>query len=361
VGGARAELTGAVEWASDHYLFDVRATLPPMPCQTAMGAIPSDLLAEVSGFSWSGNMGGFLRAQIDSRNLRDTELELRVADGCAFVNVPVMADLRRVEGPFTHRVLEPDGTYFEMTTGPGSGNWTSIHTISPFFLHAVLAHEDASFFAHHGFAPWAIRGALVRNLEARRYVQGASTITMQLAKNLFLHREKTLARKVQEALLTWWLETALDKRAILELYVNIIEYGPGIYGITEAARHYFGRHPSELSPVESAFLANILPNPPAYHGQYERGHLSESMTNRVRAFLQHMFNRERIDQAALDYGFAELATFRFHRGSDGPPTARGITGAATPLPFESFVPPDDAWSTDEGWDEWGESLETESP
>ena len=122
--------------------------------------------------------------------------------------------------------------------------------ISPYFVHAVLAHEDAGFFSHHGFSEMHIRSALIRNLQEGRYVVGASTITMQLVKNVFLHREKTLARKIQEVLLTWWIERVMPKRDILELYLNVIEYGPGIYGIRRGARHYFNRLPAQLSPAE---------------------------------------------------------------------------------------------------------------
>jgi monofunctional biosynthetic peptidoglycan transglycosylase len=239
-----------------------------------------------------------------------------------------------------------------MTTGPGSGNWSSIYQISPYLVHAVLAHEDASFFSHSGFAPWAIRKALAKNLTQGRFVQGASTISMQLAKNLFLHREKYLARKVQEVLLTWWLETALDKPQILELYLNIIEYGAGLYGITEAANLYFGLEPEDLTPAQSAFLACVLPNPKLYYGQYERNELSESLRNRMRRLLTHMHARGRIDQQALDYGLAELDTFRFHQQGDPLPEPPQVTGSTGPLPFATSQTT--GWT--EGWEQYADEA-----
>ena len=159
-----------------------------------------------------------------------------------------MADLRRFHMPFMHSVLEPNGAEFQMETGPGTPNWAYIEDISPFFVHAVLAHEDAGFFIHRGFSMLHVRNALVRNLKERRYVVGASTITMQLVKNVFLHREKTLARKIQEVLLTWWIERVMEKRDILELYLNVIEYGPGVYGIRNGAQPL-------LQPLAVAALA----------------------------------------------------------------------------------------------------------
>ena len=101
-----------------------------------------------------------------------------------------------------------------METGPGTPAWTPIELISPFMVQAVVAHEDGRFFTHHGFARARDRrGAVAQPQGARRFKFGASTITMQLVKNVFLHRDKLLARKVQEALIVWWLEQQWDKRA----------------------------------------------------------------------------------------------------------------------------------------------------
>ncbi len=362
MGDAQLDFTGALELGLDRYLVDVDATLPPTDCNAAVHAIPADLLGELAGFSLDGRIGGHARAHVDSTDLEHLSLDLDVNDGCVFQTVPALADLGRVRAPFLHRVQEPDGSWFEMTTGPGTLAWSSIYATSPFLVHAILAHEDGAFFHHHGFSVGSIRDALERNLRAGSYVYGASTITMQLAKNLFLHREKYLARKVQEVLLTWWLESALEKADILELYVNVIEYGPSIYGLRAAAEHYFGRDPSELSPAESAFLACILPNPKLYHGQYERDEISPSMKNRMRNLLTHMHARGRINQAALEFGLAEVDTLRFHHEGDPPVQPRVIAGDTTPLPLLGGTarwadwPDDDAggWGggvDDEGWDD----------
>jgi membrane carboxypeptidase/penicillin-binding protein PbpC len=288
-----------------------------------------------------GNIAASLTTRIDSRDLPHTTLQIHVADTCSFTSWPAMADTARFAGPFDHHVEEPDGSVFEMTTGPDTEAWTPIAEISPFLVHAVLAHEDASFFEHSGFAPWAIREALIRDLTAGRYVAGGSTITMQLVKNVFLHREKTLARKIQEVLLTWWLETRMDKEHILELYLNVIEYGPGVYGIRHAAEHYFGRSPADLSPAESAYLALILPNPPAFHEQYVAGEIPRAFRNRIANFVRVCGARGRYDEAAVAYGVAEAETLSFHREGDPPPPARTTEGAVASIPqiqFFSTVP-----------------------
>jgi membrane peptidoglycan carboxypeptidase len=175
---------------------------------------------------------------------------------------------------------------------------------------------------------------LVRNLQEGRYVVGASTISMQLVKNLLLHREKTLARKLQEVLLTWYMERAMDKRDILELYLNVIEYGPAVYGIRNAAQHYFGRMPSELSPAEGAFLATILPSPKRYHEYYERGALSTSGAERVRALLRRLLERGSCDQATLAYGLSEVEHFHFVKEGQAP-IPRVLEGRCAPLPYQT--------------------------
>lgn len=346
LGDAQAELSGSLEWPEDHFLVDVRATLPPTDCNTAVGAIPADLLAETNGFTFRGSIGGRVTAHVDSRDLDATELDVRIADGCTFVTVPSVADVGRFSSAFVHHVVEPDGTQFTMETGPDTLSWTPISQISPFLVQAVLGHEDGGFFRHSGFSVPSIRLALIRNLREGRYVYGASTITMQLVKNVFLHREKTLARKVQEVLLTWWVESAMEKSAILELYLNVIEYGPEVYGIRDAAMHYFGRSPALLGPAESAYLATILPNPKAFHSHWEDNELPDRHRRRLARFVRTLGSRERYDERAVEYALSRLEDFRFHRPGDPvslPDEDRGSTGE---LPFATALGVPQPWDED---------------
>jgi hypothetical protein len=335
LGGARARIAGSGMFHEGRYLLDLEGELPTTPCDVAVHAIPAGLLQELAAMRLEGTFAGRVRARVDSEHLDDSVLRIDVTDRCRFVEVPPMAAVTRFQAPFLHQVLEPDDTTFEMETGPGTAAWTPIREISPFLVHSVLAHEDASFFTHSGFAPWAIRDALVRNLRERRYVLGASTITMQLVKNVFLRREKTLARKVQEVLLTWWVESAMTKEQILELYLNVIEYGPQVYGIRNAAAHYFARSPSELSVAESAYLAMILPNPPMFHEHYEAGEVPPPFRRRTERFVTLLHERGRIDAEATQQGLDELSQLRFARDGDvvGPEV---LQGTAARLPIEGF-------------------------
>ena len=344
LGDARVLVNGEIERTPEHYHVDLTAKLPPTSCNDVVGAIPQDILGSLDGFAWSGNWSAIAHIVIDSRDLEATELSIGVRNLCQFERIPGWVRVDRFQQPFRHRVAEPDETLFTMVTGPGTDNWVPLAEVSPFLIQAVISHEDARFYDHGGFAPWAIRDALVRNLQEGRYVVGASTISMQLAKNLYLQREKTLARKVQEVILTWWLENALNKDEILELYLNVIEYGPSVYGLKNAAAHYFGRTPSELSPAESAFLANILPSPKRYHVYYERDALSKSIRNKMERLLEHMAKRERIGPEALAYGLAELEPFDFQQDTDPlplprtlPPLGMTVDEVEEPDPFEVLL------------------------
>lgn len=143
-------------------------------------------------------------------------------------------------------------------------SWTPLSKISPFLINAVLIAEDDKFYQHRGFDVEAIKLAIKTNVEKKRVKFGGSTITQQLAKNLYLSPSKSLVRKIREAILTWRLEKRLTKKRILELYLNVVEWGNGIFGVEAASRHYFGKPASSLRPEESARLAVILPSPRRY-------------------------------------------------------------------------------------------------
>ena len=143
--------------------------------------------------------------------------------------------------------------------------WVSTAAVSTHLKRAVVVAEDIEFFRHRGFSPEAIRGAMTEALEERRMPRGASTITQQLAKNLWLSPSRSPLRKAREALLTWQLERALSKRRILECYVNVVEFGPGVYGAEAASRRYFGKPAAELNQDEAALLAASLPRPREWH------------------------------------------------------------------------------------------------
>lgn len=143
--------------------------------------------------------------------------------------------------------------------------WVSFSKISPYLVKAVLIAEDDKFWRHEGFDYEAIQKALEKDLKAKKFKFGGSTITQQLARNLYLSPEKSLIRKISEAVITWRMEKVLSKKRILELYLNVAEWGDGIFGVEAASRHYYGKPSFELAPEEAARLASVLPNPRKYN------------------------------------------------------------------------------------------------
>lgn len=149
----------------------------------------------------------------------------------------------------------------EGKTLPREWQWVPLKKISKNLIRAVLTTEDDKFYEHHGFDWEALKGALQANLQKNKILRGGSTISQQTAKNLYLNPSQSLWRKVREAAITWKMERALPKDRILEIYLNIIEWGDGIYGIEAASRHYFHKPASALSVPESIRLSSVIANP----------------------------------------------------------------------------------------------------
>lgn len=158
--------------------------------------------------------------------------------------------------------------------------YVPLSKISPLLQQAVVISEDDLFYQHNGFNLPMMKEAMRVNLEKKRYVRGASTITMQLARNAFLHKRKTIVRKLREIVVTYRIEQALTKKQILEMYLNIVEWGQGIYGAEAASRFYFDKPASQLTLAEAALLAAMLPNP-IYFNPYKRMKSCGRMQKRV--------------------------------------------------------------------------------
>jgi len=139
--------------------------------------------------------------------------------------------------------------------------WVPLSQVPPYVIKAVIIAEDDKFWSHEGFDYEAMQKAIEKDIKKRKFALGGSTISQQLAKNLYLTPSKNPVRKIKEAILTWRLERNLSKKRIIELYLNCVEWGDGVFGIEAAARHYFGKDVSELTAQEAARLAAVLPNP----------------------------------------------------------------------------------------------------
>ena len=177
-----------------------------------------------------------------------------------------------------------------------------LDAIDSTLVHAVVTNEDGGFFHHRGFNLEAMRGALAENLRAGGYRRGAGTITMQLVRNLYLGHQRTLSRKAQEIVLAWVLEhlTGISKQRVLEIYLNIVEWGPGVHGAAEATQYYFGVDPAHVTTVQALFLSTLLPAPNRWRGKFDRdGVVRVGTRQQMRFIARAMAARGWLDPEAV--------------------------------------------------------------
>jgi hypothetical protein len=209
-----------------------------------------------------------------------------------------------LNAPFVHSFLTKDGAIREIILDSKNPDFKELTRISELFQHTIVCTEDPNFFSHKGFDKKLAGYAIAANLKEKKFARGASTITMQLAKNLFLPMEKNLKRKGEELIITWLIEekTNLSKKRILELYLNIIEFGDNIYGISEATRFYFAKEPADLDLLESLILSYIIPRPKYFwEAVLEKSQrLTTNLRKHVERFSRILLKKQHISQSQFD-------------------------------------------------------------
>jgi membrane peptidoglycan carboxypeptidase len=218
--------------------------------------------------------------------------------------------LERLRAPFLQDVRPPHGQPRLLLVGPESTDFIALIDVPPVFVRALLLSEDAGFYGHHGLDFAEMSVALATNWVRGTPARGASTITQQLAKNLFLTREKSVSRKLSEAALALLLDSTLGKQRVLEIYLNVIEWGPDIYGLRSASRHYFGKEPQELTIKETAFLVALIPGPIKYQRSFRDGALSPAFESLVANVLTKLRSVDAIDEAQYETALAEPLLIR---------------------------------------------------
>ncbi len=195
-------------------------------------------------------------------------------------------------------------------TDPGY-RYVYVDEMSPWIISAVLTAEDGDFFFYGGINPVTFADAVALNFEERGIVVGASTISMQVVKILYLDQKRIFSRKIQEAFLVYLMEhqVPVSKERILELYLNLAEFGPGIYGVSDASALYFGKPPEELTAAEATWLASILPSPKTYYRELEEGQVSAESLHRMEALYRIMLERGRMNQEEYDEAAASAPVF----------------------------------------------------
>ncbi len=193
-----------------------------------------------------------------------------IAVSLAFL--PPVSSLADRKASMTIQVKDWRGKYHPFVVGPKNRYWTPTGSIPPEMKWAVIVAEDARFYRHEGVDVKALKKAIRYDLEKKSFARGASTITQQTAKNLLLSREKSITRKIKELIIALRMEEELTKGRIIELYLNLVELGPMVYGIGHGAQYYFGKPAAALTPQECAFLAAMLPGPRLAYNPYKNLH-----------------------------------------------------------------------------------------
>lgn len=287
-------------------IYEVKLRAPEQEAQELFNCFPQGLFESLEGIKVSGKLKYDLTFHFDT-SIPDS---VKFTSGLTSNKFKILkwgkANLQKINKDFVYTPYEYGKPMRNIVIGPANPNYTPLSQVSSNFKNAILTSEDPSFFRHKGFVQESIRKSFAVNFKEKRFVRGGSTISMQLVKNVFLSRQKTLARKAEEILIVWLMENnnLVSKNRMLEVYMNIIEMGQNVYGIGEAARYYFGKTPYELNIGEGIFLANIVPRPKiALYKFRADGGLKDYMYNYFRYIGNIMAERGLTGPDSSGYGF----------------------------------------------------------
>lgn len=252
-------------------IYSMNVSIPQMKAQDFIESLPTGLFSNFEGMEAEGVFDYRLDFQFNKNNPDALVFDSKIHKKDFKIIKYGEANLSKINAPFTYRAIENDQLQRPIFVGESNPNYTPMSEISPYLKKSVLTTEDPSFFSHHGFINEAFKQSIIKNIKTKKFSRGGSTISMQLVKNVFLTREKTLSRKLEEILLVYILENnrIVSKERMLEVYFNVIEWGPNIYGIGEASQFYFQKHPSQLSLNECLFLASIVPRPKGFMWKFD--------------------------------------------------------------------------------------------
>lgn len=306
VGGVGFDFRAAVDTTPDAWTVSASLDTGKVDGADLAAAIPRGLLPNLQPIEAKGRFGMKAKLEIDRRRLADTVLDvdldvrrLKVTSINERIDFEALRDVFETRFEMPPEEGEEEGEVLVRETGPKSERWVFAEEIPPLLPMTVTTQEDGGFYKHAGVSLFHLRGSLIRNLERGRFARGGSTITMQLARNLFLNRRKTLARKLEEVVLTWLLEQEFDKDELMTLYLNIVEFGPDIFGVGEAAQHYFHKPPLALRPEEIAWLVRLLPNPRGQYEMFEEKKLSRQLTASINRLLRRLVTRGHLPEEEL--------------------------------------------------------------
>jgi len=275
-------------------VYTLKVDIPKMKAQDFIVSLPDGLFTHFQGMEATGNFNYKLDFKFNKNKPNTLVFDSKLNKENLRITKYGEANLNKLNGEFVYRAIIQNVLQRPVLVGNANPNYTPLDQISPYLQKCVLTTEDPSFFSHRGFINEAFKQSILKNIRTKKFSRGASTISMQLIKNVFLTREKTLSRKLEEILLVYILENnrIVSKERMLEVYFNIIEWGPNVYGIGEASQFYFQKSPSELSVDECLYLATIIPKPRKFMYQFnDQGNLKDYALQNQKFLKNLMFRR----------------------------------------------------------------------
>ncbi|MFA6261321.1 MAG: biosynthetic peptidoglycan transglycosylase [Bacteroidia bacterium] len=267
--------------------------IPELQAQDFIESLPNGLFTHFKGMEISGRFAYRLDFVFNENHPQDLVFESHLKKQNLQIRKYGEANLAKLNGDFVYTPIDRGKRQRSFVVGIANHCYTPLDQISPFLQKCVLTTEDPSFFFHRGFIDEAFRQSIVKNIRKRKFARGASTISMQLVKNVFLTREKTISRKLEEILLVYMLENnrISTKERMLEVYFNVIEWGPNVYGIGEASVFYFNKHPKDLTLNECLFLASIIPRPKGFMWRFDQAGMLKPFASKQLHYLTDLMLR----------------------------------------------------------------------
>ncbi|WP_300978185.1 transglycosylase domain-containing protein [Flavobacterium sp.] len=330
----------AYETESDT-IYKLQVSIPKMKAQDFIVSLPDGLFTNFQGMEAQGNFEYNLDFKFNKNKPYQLVFDSKLNKENLRITKYGKANLTKLNGEFVYRAIIKNVLQRPIVVGTENPDYTPLDQISPYLQKCVLTTEDPSFFRHRGFINEAFKQSIIKNIRTKKFARGASTISMQLVKNVFLTREKTLSRKLEEILLVYILENnrVVSKERMLEVYFNIIEWGPDVYGIGEASRFYFQKTPAELDLNECLYLARIIPSPRKFMYQFnDEGNLKDYAAKQ-QLYLTNLMNRrgllspeDSIYKSKPFFITGQAKSFIKLRVPDS--TKISVDSLATELPFE---------------------------
>ena len=277
--------------------------------QALFDALPQGMFSNFVGFKADGGLNYALRFHLPFDNPDLLDFDSKLSPTKFTVSNWGNGGITKLNSSFSFAAMDGSRLVRSFLVGPENPSFVPLPNISPYLQNCVLTSEDPSFFNHGGFVEESFKQSIATNFKKGRFVRGGSTISMQLVKNVFLSRNKTISRKLEEVLIVWLIERnrLVSKDRIFEVYLNVIEWGPNVYGIGEAANYYFEKSPAALNLQESCFLSSIIPHPKYYKSAFDSSRtFSNSMKNYYKMITNRLVIREKITAAEVDTNFLPL-------------------------------------------------------